>query len=198
MSPLSMCFGGVLFMSSVAVGQAGFLITIDYGPGQTNLGPANPSCTVKISARFSPNDHAVAGAWWDVDASEAGWSDNILPPPLNNTRGTNPGTINGSAVEDIIAGQIFFPSGGIQVNTSNPILLWRATFTASVFTNRQVTISTTTHRFDVYVDPNRPRSEGRLSGFSEGQAVIAIVPAPAGAMVLLAGASGLWARRRRR
>lgn len=114
--------------------------------------------------------------------------------PLLRFRGTEPGTINGAVIEDVISGQIYPP--GSTVFTDNPIFIWQATFTATNFTPRQVALSTTTYRFDVYPENGRLRSESRMTGLTEGRGSIAITPAP-GAILAFATA-GAWFGPRRR
>lgn len=186
----------VVAAASAASAQSGFIITVDYRDGLTALTPANPACTIRITAAFPRTDHAFAAAWWNVNAGEPEWSSHFLPKPVHSL-GTNPGTITGASVDDIIAGQIFVVGqpGGL-LYPDNPIDAWEATYTATNFTPRQVAVSTETFAFMVYPFPNRGRNESRMAGLTEGRALIAITPAPA-PLVLLVGA-GAWRARRRR
>jgi hypothetical protein len=179
------CWLCVLGSSACALArQASFEFEVDYGPGRVALSEQNPTCRVRVFARFSLNDYAFAAARFDVTASEEGWSNNALIPPINASPGVNPGAINGAAVTGIIAGQVHFPPG-LPAITNNPMALWEAEFTTSVFTVRQVSLRTLTTRFDVYPSSTSPSSQSRIAGFTESRAQILVVPPP-GALVALA------------
>ncbi len=157
---------------------------------------ANPSATVELWASFSASDHAFAGAGLTASAGESGWVAGT-PLELGNGEGigTAPGVIAGGDVTGIIAGQLHFPPP-IQADVSNPIKIWQADWGTSDFTMRDVALSTTTTKFDVYVSPTTAVSESRLAGLTEGRGVIQVVPAPASLALL--GLGGLAAARRRR
>lgn len=184
-------------LAGAACGQAGWVIAVNYGNGYGaggTVNPGNPSAKVRISAKFSPNDYAVAGVNVNVSAGDGSWSNNVNIAPM--TTGSNPGTIVGSNVNGIIGGQLNFPAAGIFANPANPIHTWEATWSTGDFTLRTVALSTRTVRFDVYADRNSPSSGSRMSGLMEGSGGIDVVPAPS-ALALL-GLGGLVAGRRRR
>lgn len=161
------------------------------------ISPDQPTATVEVWASFNPGDYSFAGADFDVRAGTdaGGFSD---PQAVLATFGTSDGIVsqNGDRVTGVIAGQIQFPLGGYESDTSNPILVWKATWGTSHFSNRTVDLSTLTRRFAVYLDADG-NSKGYIgNGFQEGAGSITVVPAP-GALTLVA-ATGLAAGRRRR
>lgn len=179
---------GVAGLATAALGQAGWNISVS----NNITGPGQNSTVVKVSARFSPSDHAFGAALFDVVAGETGWSNNEL---ILVATGTNPGVIDGARVNAVTAGQIHFPPL-VFANTENPIDVWRATWSTNDFSPRQVQLRTETRRFDVYISATTPQSESRLAGLLEGSGQITIIPAPS-ALALL-GMGGLIAARRRR
>lgn len=184
---------GVAGLASASLGQAGFNIHVIYAAGHTSVNPNAPTCRVRVEAKFSPNDYAVAGVRFDVLAGEAGWSNNVVLAPL--TTGSNPGVINGAAVTGVTAGQLNFPAAGIFANPANPIGAWEANWTTANFTSRVVPVNTRTARFDVYADRNSPTSGSRMPVMEGGNGIV-VTPAPS-ALALL-GLGGLVAGRRRR
>jgi hypothetical protein len=97
-------------------------------------------------------------------------------------------------VTGLIVGQLHFPQGGIYADPSNPIAIWRATFTVTDFAPRTIALETDTRQFAVYqrrADPPHPPP------FHEAMIDIRVIPAP-GALLVMSGAMGLSIRRRRR
>lgn len=167
-----------------------------------DITPSSPTVTVRLLAGFDPADYAFAWARLSIHASEAGWGDLRLlpihvppvpvPGPYPDPRGRTPGEISGGDVIGIVHGQLwttFIP------DPSNPMPLWEATFTATDFTPRDISLATTTTEFRVH-----PRRGGGIIGeprtIGEGEGVIRVIPAPAG--VALLGLGGVAAIRRRR
>lgn len=127
-------------------------------PGQQGM--------IELWAAFPPGDHALAGTRLDVLAAEGAFSNLELVAPFTGPGG-NPGTINGSAVTGIIAGQLHFPPV-LFADSRNPILVWRAKWNTANFTPRCVEVRTATAQFDVYIDRNQPTQQSRLAGLVEG------------------------------
>ena len=182
-----------LAISSTALAQSSVIIDVADPvllPGQ--------STTVILSAAWPQGLYAMGSVVCDLLSTTggAGWSDQQLIPPMFGP-GTSPGEIATRGIEGIRAGQIFLPFGP-GADTSNPISFWRATFTApaEVATPFDVSLSTITSRFDVYISRDSIETRSFLSGLTEGHATIHIIPAPAGAVVL--GLGVLVAGRRRR
>jgi hypothetical protein len=185
----------LLAVAGSTFGQAGWLIEVLYEPGHASVNPLAPSCTVRFSAMFPPNDHAFAGARWDVLATEPGWSNNVLIPPINNSPGTSGGILAGAWVTGIIAGQVHFPPV-IPANPLNPMPVWRATWSTADFRRREVTVTAATGRFDVYPSPTSPSSQSRLTILVADRARIVVTPAPAGIVTLgVMVAAGMRRRR---
>jgi len=160
------------------------------------------STTVTLFASFDDADHALAGLGMDllfdspIAAPRRHWSGLEYLPPFDGP-GPPPGSVTDTSIDLIIAGQLQFPPAMIYADPSNPIAFWRATFTAPLDAGRfyEVDLVTDVLRFDVYVAPDSSTSERRMDVLVEGEATIAVVPAPGTAAVL---ALGLAATRRRR
>lgn len=160
-------------------------------------GPGDDSTTVTLSIDQGPADYAVAGANFNVHASEAGWSDLVAllslgSPPSGAQPGQNPGTISGGSVTDASIGQL--AQFGWEP-TPGRINVWEAKFTVTDFTARNIDLNTETTRFSVYTDPF-PSTARRDIAATDGRGVIEVVPAPASLALL--GLGGLAAARRRR
>lgn len=166
-----------------------------------DITPSSPTVTVRLLGGFPRADFAVAGAILDIHASEAGWSELELlpvqipptpvPGPYPDPQGRTPGEISGGDVTGAVMGQLHI--GPFVADPTNPLPMWEATFSTSDFTPRDISLSTTTHKFLVYYDPipiGGPRTMG------EGAGVIRVIPAPGGLALL--GLGGLAAARRRR
>jgi hypothetical protein len=137
------------------------------------VSPQQPSATIEAWFRWNPDFHAFAGAFFSVSASAdaGGWSD---PQELLNGPGTEDGEVSpdGDTVNGIISGQIHFPLSDIYADTSNPILLWRATWSTDDFSPREVAVASLTAKFSLYseggpIDPP-------YGSFAEGHAVILV------------------------
>ncbi len=156
----------------------------------SEITPANPAVTVRITAVFPRADHAFASSALSMIATEPGWSNPrglFLPPQ-------KPGVVEGPRIRDIVIGQIHFPPILIG-NSSNPIDVWEATWSTNEFRPRIVRFETLTTRFDTYFDEVSPATTSRLAGLIEGGSAVRIIPAPA---TWLAMACLCFAGRRRR
>jgi hypothetical protein len=154
------------------------------------LTPTDPSAQITLSIEPPVGDYAIAGVGWDVHADMGDWSDQTM---LIAHPGQTPGAISGSSVTGIVAGQLalfgFSPEPG-------RIEVWRATFSVTDFTFREINFSTETNRFVVYpTEAGLPASEPRDLP-TEGRAAIRVIPTPAGLALL--GLGALAAARRRR
>ncbi|MCW5757725.1 MAG: hypothetical protein KIT54_10855 [Phycisphaeraceae bacterium] len=183
-----------LAISSATLAQSSVIIDVADPvllPGQ--------STTVTLWAAFPSSMLAMAGIVTDLESSEGdmGWSELRLIPPMNGP-GSSTGVLGGTGIAGIIAGQLNFPCAGCGPDGSNPISFWRATFTApaEVATPFDVSLSTSTSRFDVYFSRDSRESRSFLEGLIEGHATIHIIPAPAGAVVLGLGVLATGRRRR--
>jgi hypothetical protein len=87
------------------------------------------------------------------------------------------------------------PGGQIFADTSNPILMWRVTWSTSDFTPRMVHLHTATTEFDLYINETG-QGMSFINDFIEGSGVLQVVPAP-GASALVIGAGTMALRRRR-
>lgn len=153
------------------------------------------TATVEIWAGFDDNLYAFAGGAFSVltDDANGSWSDfdRDLKGP-----GTKGGTANGGDVNDIISGQLHFPPAQIFADTSNPILAWHGTFTTSDFNFRTVALSTSSTKFDVYIN-DAGVSDQFLDTLIEAEGGIQVgIPTPGTAALL--GLGALAAGRRRR
>jgi hypothetical protein len=160
--------------------------------------PASPSITVTLAAGFPATDFAFAAANWNAHASETGWSaPELLPlqiPPTLFPCTTCGGIIDGPDVRSISHGQLY--GFGFLPDPANPIPVWKATFTVTDFTPREIDLSTTTTRFEVYVEDLGPGSPREPRIVAEGRATIHVIPAPAPLALLGLGAATVVARRR--
>lgn len=158
--------------------------------------PINPSTTVEVWAHFDPGYYAFAGAQWDVTASAdvGGFSDAFS---ILNTYGTSDGNISqdGDFIAHIIAGQLQFPLGNYFADTTNPILVWKATWSTDFFKPRSVNISTATQKCFLYLDDSGLSNDFYDDAFQEAIGSIQVVPAPAAGALL--GVLALTVRRRR-
>lgn len=169
-----------------------------------HINVANPtlqpgeSTTITLSASYGAGDYAVAGIATDlVDLTEReGFSELMLIAPMDGP-GTSAGTLVVEGVEGIVAGQLNFPPASIYADPTNPIAFWQTTFTLGHITSRTILeLETRTTRFDVYTDMMSGSSESRLDDLVEGQATIALLPAPGATAVLGLGLLAMGRRRR--
>jgi hypothetical protein len=176
---------------AVACAQSTWQTTVSYAPGQTSVNPAHPTCMVSLALSFPPQDYALAGVRWDIHAADSTWNwyriedFGSMPPPR---------PIIGPDISDIATGQIHVPALHVFADPTNPVWLFEAEWVTTDFTPREVTVWTTTSRFDVYVDVNSPRSESRLQALAEGRGAIRVTPSPASLVPL---ALVVFRRRRR-
>lgn len=188
----------VVLATAVAAAQAqldpsGLRITVDIEtllPGESTI--------IRLEAYFdSARDYCIGGigTWLDSSTGDAGLSDVRLIGPLLGP-GTTPGSPGERGVRGIAAGQIN-GLGNIYGDPSNPIAFWEATYTAplDVTSPFEVMLETRTSLFYVYPYMYSPSTESRLDRFQDDTATIRVIPAPAGAALLLGIA---MASRRRR
>lgn len=189
----SIATGTFLAICTTAMAQSSVIFDVESPvlmPGQ--------STAVTLRAVKPHDTYAMAVIVTDLVSSFGGegWSDEQLIRPMDGP-GSSPGP-TATGFVGIEAWQLnpLFPGGG--ADPSSPISFWRATFTApaEVATPYDVTLSTMTSRFDVYVIRDSTVPESRLSGLTEGHATIRVVPAPAGAVVLGLGVLATGRRRR--
>jgi len=158
--------------------------------------PGAASINVVLSLDPGPADYAIHGVIFNAHASEPGWSDNVtlgiqpgLPYPWSS------GEIVGASVIGITNGQLP-PALGFTLFPGR-VDIWRATFTVTEFTPREIDLSTGTSRLSVYREATGEATVDRTP--IEGAATITVIPAPASAALLGASALGtLWRRRRRK
>ena len=175
-------------LSASASAQTRWVVELDR-PWVT---PSNPTVTVRFSAQFPPLYTAFASANLDLHSTEQGWSSQrvLLPPP------NNPGTISGSVITGINAGQVHFPPI-VLANPANPIDIYEVRWSATDFTRRLIEFRTHTHRYDVYEWPPGTTPPRLLPFLTEGRAQIRVVPAPATALILTISAATALRRQRR-
>lgn len=157
------------------------------------VSPTNPSATIEVRAFFDPvpgvADLFAAGDF-DLVAAEGQFS---LPHLHLTGPNQSVGTLIGPAVMDAAVHQLHFPPS-ILGKTSNPILVWSATWTTGDFAPRLVPVTTLdTNLFAVYALQTGTSSSVPLANITHGQAVIQVIPAPASVVLLLP----LMGRRRR-
>lgn len=185
----------VTALATTAVGQPHLQLQLIYGGGRNGFSAQYPDVEVRLFARFSPSDYALAGTWLNIHSGESGWHSVRVNPILS--AGSSPGVVNGGDISNIIAGQIHFPPF-VLADDTNPILVWQAVWTTSNFALRDVPVWTQTIRFDVYPSAGSPTSVSRLAGLSEAHATIQKVPTPSSSVLLAAAWCWTLARRRRR
>ncbi|UYV13505.1 MAG: hypothetical protein NCW75_04275 [Phycisphaera sp.] len=188
----------LVLATAVAAAQAqldpsGLRITVD---NETLL--PGESTTIRLEAYFdSARDYCVGGigTWLDSSTGGAGLSDVRLIGPLLGP-GTTAGSPGEHGVRGILAGQIN-GLGDIYGDPSNPIAFWEATYTAPVDVAApfDVMLETRTSLFYVYPYMYSPSTESRLDGFQDDTAMIRVIPAPAGAALLLGIAMACRCRR---
>ena len=204
---MSKWFGNTL----IVVALMGLATTVNAQPNEgwiidienDTLGPAGSglpqSTKVTVSATFGANAFAFAAGQFDLtitgDTADE-WSGNRLMPPVNvdpvpvGERGPN-------GFRGVRAGQIHFPAIPITADSTNPIGVWEATFTAADFSEpRTIEILTNTNRFAVYLASDSATSEPRTD-ITEAFASFQVIPEPACGLVLgLGGVVTLLGRRR--
>ncbi len=158
-----------------------------------HISPANPQVTIRLEAGFPAWEYAFAASLFQIRASEPGWTDHrvILPPPANR------GTINGSAITGITAGQIHFPPV-ILADPTNPLPVFEAVWRTDDFTPRWVDVDTLSTRYDIYLSALNSTAEWRGHALREGYARIRVVPSPSAVAVLGLGLAAAQRRRPKR
>ena len=161
------------------------------------VSPSQPTTTVEVWAWFDfvPGvSELFATGNFDLVASEPLFVALRCLLPVNC--GITSPIINGGMISDINVSQFHLPALGYFGDPANPLLVFEADWTTSDFTMRDVSVSTdNTARFRVY-DAAGHVTELFPAGFSPGQGVIAVVPAP-GSLLVLTGAFVIARRRRR-
>ena len=158
------------------------------------VSPSNPSTTVEVYADWDSDlFYAFAAAEWSLRGDMTG--DFSGPASAFGDPGQENGTPMDGDVLDIVTGQLQFPPGGLMADTSDPVLIWSATWSTTDFTARTVDLATETDRYSLYVDETG-LSEDVTTTVLEGAGQIEVIPAPAS--LALVGLGGLVAARRRR
>lgn len=172
--------------AAVGVASAASAQSVDIEPLDSTVG-LGEAVTLTVFADSGPDDYAVAGFNFNVNASGGDWGGltSLLTHP-----GQNPGTVVGSNVEDVSSGQLF--AFGF-VPEPGRIAVWSGDFSSA--TEGVFDISTETTRFEVYTE-NMEGSPRRSLTPTEGSASVTVIPAPA-SLALLGLGGLLFARRRR-
>ncbi len=168
------------------------------------VSPSNPSTTIRVSAYFPAHLQGFYGGQFDLVGSDptGTMSNFLLPEPLGPLPpgphgcfglivfGAVPGGYRFSFLQEGIVGCLPHPA--------NPLPILEAQWTTTDFTPRIVDLETRNSiQFLVWVDTNGnwidliPRNE-----FRHGTAMIQVIPAPAGTLVLL-GVTAMCVRRQR-
>lgn len=165
---------------------------------QSELLPGE-STVVSMYAAFPPTEFAFGAIFTDLLAStgSTGWSDLEVPRALR-APGWSEGTPTTMGIDGIIAGQVYFPVAGPEIDLSNPILFWQATYTAPLDVSApfDIHLTTQTTRFLTYFSIDESGTRSHLDGLIEGQGTIRVVPAPAPFALLLMGGALVHRRRR--
>jgi hypothetical protein len=160
------------------------------------ISPNHPSATVEVWAHIEDVSYAFAAVQFDALAAvdPGGFSD---PFAILHTLGTFNGDVQpgGDLITHCLPGQIQAPVGEWFADTTNPILIWRATWSTDDFNAREVDISTFTHRFAVYLDYNG--NNVLVDETLDAEGVVKVVPGPAVAALFTACGAFAGTRRRR-
>ncbi|MEO1009210.1 MAG: PEP-CTERM sorting domain-containing protein [Planctomycetota bacterium] len=158
------------------------------------VSPGTPSTTVEVWADWdSPTFFAFAAAEFDLSADTSGMFSG--PASAFSDPGQEPGDIEVDGVENIVVGQLQFPPGGLFADTSDPILVWSATWSTTDFSTRSVPLATITDQYTLYTGSDGSSSDVTMTVI-EATGAIRVIPAPASLALL--GLGGLAAARRRR
>jgi hypothetical protein len=101
---------------------------------------------------------------------------------------------DGDTVMGIDSAQLHFP-GSIFADPSNPILIWRVTWSTDDFSSRSIQLATITSLYSLYTDSNGS-SQDFIDTVVEGGGVVQVIPSSGAAWALLL-AGGYSGRRRR-
>jgi hypothetical protein len=179
---------------SPAWGQAAVVIESE----KSELSPGD-STKVSLYAMFPTTDFAFCCVATDLlsSAGGAGWSDYSIPDTLRSP-GASDGTQTTEGIQDIIAGQVYFPPAGPWPDLSNPILIWEGEYIAprDVGEPFDVNLSTRTAAFEIYFSIDEFGTRSYIDVLMEGEATIRVVPAPASLALLLLGGAAVHRRRR--
>jgi len=149
--------------------------------------PDSPSATIEVWSTFDPQWYAFNGADFDILAA-ADPGDFSNPERILKGPGSKNGQVGlgGDSVDGILANQLHFPSSaGIFADTANPILIWKATWSTSDFSPREVDLRTLTRGYAVYVsDQGNNKWLQDEPSFGEAFGKITVVPASGAAAVL--------------
>ena len=182
--------------STAAAQTVGVSIQID----EPILAPGD-STSVRLVATVLDRDYAFAVADLDLlidfdgTPGARGFSDLGILPPMDS--GPSAGVPTDLGIEAIVIGQLHFPPASIYADPTNPIAFWEATFTAPVDAGGGyvVDLRTDTSRFEAWLDRDSTEIVSRLDLAIEDSATIFVIPAPAGAGVLVAGWLAIGRRR---
>lgn len=170
---MKLAYGVTLLLAGSALGQNNrFEIVIT-----NQVSPARPAATVEVWAAWDPIWYAFCATHFDIASAldEGGFSG---PEELLHGPGSSDGNVlpDGDTVADVLTGQLYWP-GSIFPDTSNPILIWRATWSTSDFSPRAVDLKTDTSLCWLWSD--QAYEVDVLDNFVEGTGSIHVVPAPA-------------------
>ncbi|MEQ8845288.1 MAG: PEP-CTERM sorting domain-containing protein [Phycisphaerales bacterium] len=180
---------GVATMASATVSPNTYEIRVS-----NPVSPSSPSATVEVWASWDSDlFYAFAAAEWAITGDATG--EFTGPASAFTDPGQENGVISGGDVTDIVTGQLQFPAGGLFADTSDPVLIWSATWSTTDFTARTVDLATETTRYNLYVDDTGLSSDV-TSTVLEAAGQVEVIPAPASLALL--GLGGLAAARRRR
>jgi hypothetical protein len=126
------------FVATPAIAETTYVISVS-----NRVTPVQPSATVEVWAIFDESLEAFAGAVFEFSATPdaGGFSD---PQRLLTGPGTQDGVVDpdGDSVNGIISGQLCFPVIEWPPDPSNPILIWRVTWSTDQFDRREVHLAT--------------------------------------------------------
>lgn len=173
-----------------------WMVDISYSNGGNAILAPGDTATVTLWAAFDNNLYAFAGSALNVNTDDGAGSWSNVGRDLKGP-GTADGTPNGGNVTGIITGQLHFPLAGIFADKSNPIKAWHGTFSTSDFSFRTVNLTTSSSKFDVYID-EAGTSKSFLGSLIEGAGGINVGAVPTPGTAALLGLGALAAGRRRR
>ncbi|MFG0282855.1 MAG: GC-type dockerin domain-anchored protein [Phycisphaerales bacterium JB039] len=156
---------------TLAAGQSVVLVEID-----RPVLRAGEVAVVTLRAGFPLHLYAMATIELDVElpGGVGGWSDWELVKPMDGPF-TSAGAPAPAGIVDIVARQLHFPPAPT-TDPSNPIAFWRATYTAPLAPRSfDVSLATTTRRYDVYIDYSFPDAVSQLHGLVEGSGLIRVI-----------------------
>jgi hypothetical protein len=184
----------LLWCAGAAASASGQVNTFEFVVSNV-VSPEQPSATVEVWAVFEDSAYAFCRGAFNVvaDADPGTFS---APERILDMPGSMDGEVanDGDAVLGIVALQ--FNCHPFFADMSNPVLLWRATWSTEDFSQRSISVSTMTVQYDLYTWDNLCNGESFLDQFVEGTGTIHVVPGPAPGALLLVGPLA-WLRRAR-